>query len=202
MDKETLKKLWENKRTHSLIVLIIWIISLGLLMGVVTLINELSPKEKREIPKLEEKQKSLNEKWENLLSQDYSFLYTIIKGEEVVKYEGSVVDGITSGYRERKDGIIRYYIEDDISYEVLMGEERKTDTLYENINANYINIKYIYELTKDAYDEKVLNNKEEKYTYKIKEENEEINISFKTDEKQIKEITIEKENEKYLLKFN
>ena len=122
MDKETLKKLWKNKRTHSLMVLIIWIVSLGLLMGVVTIMSELSPRNKNEIPKVEEKTttKSKEEKLRDLQSDEYKMIFLVTAKDNTFKYEGTEQNDIVSGYKEDQTGIKKYRIENGKIYEIVL----------------------------------------------------------------------------------
>lgn len=209
MDKEFLKKCWKNPRWHSLIVLIIWIVSLTLLMGVVSILNQFgSPKEtiKKEPIQENKNEISYEEMWNHFKNRDYTFTYTIIKNEEMIKYEGNVKDKIITGYRERQDGIIRYSIEDDIAYENLVNDKKEIQTLYENVDANLLDTTYLYNLIQEipASNSDILEEKGQttyEYTAKIKEEN--VRITVITSDVQIQNITIEKdENETYTLAFD
>lgn len=206
MNKEFLKKCWKHPRWHSLMVLIIWIIALALLMGVVSILNLFSsPKETIRETKQENNGLSYEEKWEKFENNDYTYTYTITQNEEMIKYEGNIKEGINSGYRERKDGIIRYCIENGIVYEVVVNDKKEIQTLYENIDATLLNPTSIYEIIKtiSAEDTDILEEKEQTtYDYNAKIEEEEVKIQVIAEATQIKNIMIEKANETYKLDFD
>lgn len=206
MNKEFLKQCWKHPRWHSLMVLIIWIIALALLMGVVSILNLFSsPKETIRETKQDNSGLSYEEKWKKFENNDYTYTYTITQNEEMIKYEGNVKEGINSGYRERKDGIIRYSIENGIVYEVLMNDKKEIQTLYENVEATLLNPISIYEIIKtiSAEDTDILEEKEQTtYDYRTQIEEENIKIQVIADNTKIKNITIEKINETYKLDFD
>lgn len=203
MNKEFLKKCWKHPRWHSLMVLIIWIVSLTLLMGIVTIVNQFSsPKDatKKEIPKTNEV--SYEVKWNRFSKEDYSFKYIVSTSEGTVKYKGTVTDEITTGYRERADGIIRYSIEDGIVYEILMEEKKEWNSLYENIDSDFVNLSYLEDFIQNipaSASDIVEEDKKTTYEYTVIEEN--LKIVVITDEVQIESITIIKGNETYELSF-
>lgn len=206
MNKEFLKQCWKHPRWHSLMVLIIWIIALALLMGVVSILNLFSsPKETIKETKQENSGLSYKEKWEKFENNDYTYTYTITQNEEMIKYEGNVKEGINSGYRERKDGIIRYYIENGMVYEVVVNDKKEIQTLYENVEATLLNPISIYEIIKtiSAEDTDILEEKEQTtYDYNMKIEEEVVKLQVIADNTKIKSITIEKINETYKLDFD
>lgn len=206
MNKEFLKKCWKDPRWHSLLVLMIWIISLALLMGIVSIVNQFSPKkevEKQEIRE-ENNKKTYEEKWEDLLNGNYAFTYIIAKGNETIKYEGNVKEDKTTGYRERNDGIIKYEIENNKHFQILVDEKIEITNLYENVEENFLNPSSIYERIKKIPVENtdILEETENTiYKYSTQVEEEEIKIQVIATNTQIKNITIEKLKETYQLEF-
>ena len=204
MNKEFLKQCWKNPRWHSLMVLIIWIVSLTLLMGIVSIVNQFgSPKEpiKNET---KESKITYEDKWNNLLNSNYKFTYLVKIEDDTIKYEGTKNDNVISGYRERKDGIIKYTIENNIVYEILIDEKQVINTLYENLEENLFNLTYLYDLIKnipandsDIIEEDNITN----YEYNTTLNEETIKIAVIEDQNQIKKIVILKENETYELEF-
>ncbi len=208
MDKESFKKYWENPRWHSLIVLIFWILGLGILMGIVTAINSfVSPEEKTivENKELEEQEEyTYIDKWNDLLNGDYQFIYTIRNENETIKYEGTVSNSVVSGYRERNDGIIKYEIENDIAYTILVEDRIVIDHLYENVNSNFLNLSYLYNVTVNT-PENILDAIEENeitsYEYSFLENEEEVKITVIEDVNQIKNIMVQSGNTIYELEY-
>lgn len=207
MNKEFLKKCWKNPRWHSLMVLVIWIGVLSLLMGVVSILNQFSSPKESIKKETEQKSNAMSyeDKWKKLLEDHYAYTYTITKNEEIIKYEGTIKDQINSGYRERKDGIIRYSVENGKIYEILVEEKKEMQTLYENVEADFLNPISIHELIKNvaANDVDILEEKEKTtYEYSTQIEEESVKVQVIADDIQIKNITIEKTNETYKLDFN
>lgn len=205
MDKETLKKYWKNPRTHALMVLIIWIVSLGLLMGIVTILNELTPQQKGKTPKTEEKQqkKSLEEKLQDLRSDEFLMSFRVTAKENTFKYEGTKQNGVVNGYKEDKNGIKKYRIEQDKIYEIVLDQATEIDTIYEEIIPEFLDRQTLISLLLENEEESIIDNKENStYEYKLfyKEENVKINV-VETKES-IETITIESENAEYQLTFS
>lgn len=176
MDKETLKKLWKNKRTHSLMVLIIWIVSLGLLMGVVTIISELSPRNKNEIPKVEEKTttKSKEEKLRDLQSDEYKMIFLVTAEDNTFKYEGTEQNDIVSGYKEDQTGIKKYRIENGKIYEIVLDQVTEIESIYENILGDLLNREKLIDLLLENKEKNVLLYQGENLKVNIEDNKEEI----------------------------
>ncbi len=176
MDKETLKKLWKNKRTHSLMVLIIWIVSLGLLMGVVTIMSELSPRNKNEIPKVEEKTttKSKEEKLRDLQSDEYKMIFLVTAEDNTFKYEGTEQNDIVSGYKEDQTGIKKYRIENGKIYEIVLDQVTEIESIYENILGDLLNREKLIDLLLENKEKNVLLYQGENLKVNIEDNKEEI----------------------------
>lgn len=202
MKKEFIKKAWKNPRWHSLIVLIIWIVVLTILMGITTLIQKFSSP--NTLNSSEVSKNSYDEKFQRLIKADYAFTYEINLNNEIIKYDGIKYENVINGYRERKDGIIKYIIQDGISYSILLNEKNIITNLYENINSNLLDLNYLYNLTKnieeDEYDytENITTNTHE---YNLFLDNENIKITIIENKKNIENIIILKDQTKYDLKY-
>lgn len=207
MNKEFLKKCWKHPRWHSLMVLILWIIVLSVLIGFVSIVNQLSPKKEveKKVNREENSKVTYEEKWEDILNGNYTFTYLIKKEQETIKYEGSIKENKTTGYRERNDGIIKYEIENNKHFQVLVDEKLEIANLYENINENFISIPYLYELIKNisTNDIKIMKEKEKIiYEYNIEIESENTVVQVTIDDVKIKSITIQNQTEVYNLEFH
>lgn len=197
--KQILKKLWKNPRTHALMVMTIWIISLTLFAGIISLASFFAPKE--EVVK-EIKELTLEEKFNNLINSDYGFTYLITRNDEVIKYSGTLNRNIVEGYRERKDGIIKYKIENNITYEVKISEQEEIDNLYENINENMLDLNYIYKLISNLTSNKIKDGDREIYIYDTLLDDSRIKIEVDTNKERVSKILITLENESYNLEFS
>ena len=175
MDKEFFKKCWKNPRWHSLMVLIIWIVSLSLLMGVVTIINEFKPQEKRENYKIEETQKGINykEKLQDLLSDEYLMSFIVTKNDNTIKYEGTDHNEVVNGYKEDASGITKYRIENGILYEVILDQVTEIESIYEEINSKFLDRTTLIAYILENEEEGIIDNKETstyEYNLRYKEE--------------------------------
>ncbi len=204
MNKEFIKKCWKHPRWHSLMVLFLWILILTLLIGIVSIANQVSPKKVNE--SIQDKNRKISEEnWLALQRDNYAFTYTIVKQDETIKYEGKVQNGITKGYRERQDGIISYTIEEGIAYENLVNQKKAISTLYENINSNFLNVFFLQKIVNDIPGENtdiLEENDKITYEYKTSIDQEQIKIIVIMSEIQIQSITIETESEMYYLVFH
>ena len=205
MDKEFFKKCWKNPRWHSLMVLIIWIVSLSLLMGVVTIINEFKPQEKRENYKIEETQKGINykEKLQDLLSDEYLMSFIVTKNDNTIKYEGTDHNEVVNGYKEDASGITKYRIENGILYEVILDQVTEIESIYEEINSKFLDRTTLIAYILENEEEGIIDNKETStYEYNLRYKEEKISINVVETKEFIEQITIESENENYQLTFS
>lgn len=205
MDKEFFKKCWKNPRWHSLMVLIIWIVSLSLLMGVVTIINEFKPQEKRENYKIEETQKGINykEKLQDLLSDEYLMSFIVTKNDNTIKYEGTEHNEVVNGYKEDASGITKYRIENGILYEVILDQVTEIESIYEEINSEFLDRTTLIAYILENEEEGIIDNKETStYEYNLRYKEEKISINVVETKEFIEQITIESENENYQLTFS
>ncbi len=205
MDKEFFKKCWKNPRWHSLMVLIIWIVSLSLLMGVVTIINEFKPQEKRENYKIEETQKGINykEKLQDLLSDEYLMSFIVTKNDNTIKYEGTEYNEVVNGYKEDVSGITKYRIENGILYEVILDQVTEIESIYEEIISEFLDRNTLIAYILENEEEGIIDNKETStYEYNLRYKEEKISINVVETKEFIEQITIESENENYQLTFS
>ena len=205
MDKEFFKKCWKNPRWHSLMVLIIWIVSLSLLMGVVTIINEFKPQEKRENYKIEETQKGISykEKLQDLLSDEYLMSFIVTKNDNTIKYEGTEYNEVVNGYKEDASGITKYRIENGILYEVILDQVTEIESIYEEIISEFLDRNTLIAYILENEEEGIIDNKETStYEYNLRYKEEKISINVVETKEFIEQITIENENENYQLTFS
>ncbi len=205
MDKEFLKKCWKNPRWHSLIVLIIWIISLTILMGIVSIMNSINPQEKRETPKLEEKQKEISyeDKLQNLLSDEYLLSFLITTKDNTLKWEGTEQNEVTNGYKEDASGIKKYRIENGISYEVILDQVEETEGIYNEITKEFLDRNVLISLLLETEEDNVYEKEENSiYEYNQFYKGENVKISVVETKEKIGKITIENEKAEYQLIFS
>lgn len=207
MNKEFLKKCWQDKRLHSLLVLIIWIVVLSIMIGIVFIINAL--KGTNTHPDIKDSDSkiivlSYYDKLDTLLLKDYNFTYLITKENEKIKFEGSKTNGVIEGYKESNAGIIKYRIKDQKVYQILMEEEIEITYLYEDIDASLLDLGYVIGILKQTSENDIIIKEEEKittYDYNLTKGEEELEISVVENEDAIEKITINRNNEIYQLQY-
>lgn len=218
MNKDFLKKCWEDKRLHSLMILIIWIIVLAVLMGIIFLMGAINgtdtkaetPTNEVEIKKDNETKEetptvlSYYEKLEKLSTNDYDFAYTITKYNEKVKYEGTKENNIVEGYKQDSTGIIKYKIQNQKVYQIFIDYTASISNLYENIDASLLDLNYVISMLKQVDDNDIVITEEENittYLYNLTEDEEELEIIVTENNESIEEINIHRNNEIYELVY-
>lgn len=150
----------------------------------------------------------LKRKLEELKTGSYTYEYGISIGSERVVFNGNKNDNVKMGYKENKDGILKYYIDEMGIYRETLTEKVLIDNLYEGVNYNYLDFDYLFQMVENL--EYVLN-KNHNCQYPLYEMQDGVNkysfhfgnsVSFKNN--YINEISITALNEEYnyLLSFN
>lgn len=217
MDKSFFKKCWEDKRWHSLMVLLIWIIVLAVLMGILYIANSFNSNsisnEKNDTNSEVDSSENTDshpevlsyfEKLENLLSQDYEYVYSIKNKEQLIKYEGTKKDGITIGYKQDALGIIKYKIENQRTYQILVNDIIDISNLYDEIDASLLDLNYIIPILNQVNTNDIIITEEENlttYNYNLTQDEEEMEIVVTENESQVETIEIKRNNETYLLQY-
>lgn len=212
MKKEFLKKCWENQRIRALMVLMIWILSLALLMGIVYVSSMVMNHEEKE-PKIEEKQPveekaettiSYNEKLQRLINGEYEFTYNITKNNGKVQFKGTKTISTIEGYKQDNSGIIKYKIENKKVYQIFIDQVVEITNLYEDIDASLLDLSYVTSLLNQVRENNVIVTEEERITkhiYNLTEGEEELEVIVVENEKSIEEIRISRNNEIYQLQY-
>lgn len=208
MNKEFLKKCWEDKRLHSLMVLIIWIIVLTLMMGFVFIMNAINRNNNTTPVETNNDTApsvlSYYDKLNNLISNDFEYTYIITKDDEKIKFEGTNSNGIIEGYKESLAGIIKYKIKEQKVYQILVDQEVEITNLYENIDTSLLDLNYVVGTLKQFSENDVIITEEEMittYNYKLTKDGEELEIIVTENENAIEKITINRNSEIYELTY-
>ncbi|MBE6154937.1 MAG: hypothetical protein E7163_05165 [Firmicutes bacterium] len=93
-----------------------------------------------------DEKKVIKELRDNLLNSNYDYNFEIIDDAEKYVFEGNKNNTINQGYKTTKDGIVKYYIQDGIIYELLNGEKVLNENLLDENEKNYINVEYFLNL--------------------------------------------------------
>ncbi len=215
MKKSFFEKCWESKRWHSLILLLLWIVALAILFGVFTLINRVNKDlttpshtvQKNDQPSHESQKSSVlsyTEKLNALALEDYTFLYTILNGTYKVQFEGQKENNIVTGYKQDENEIIKYQIENQKIYQVLLDKKIETSKLYDNIDASLLDLNYIIGILKQVNENDIIITEEEtetSYDYNLTKDEEALEITVIEDHDGINKIEITRDNEKYTLQY-
>lgn len=204
-EKRTFKELWNNKRTHALIVLGLWFLFFALTFIVLGIASLFAPKKNNYVSnepsekEVEVVEANIIGMLENLKNSNYNYTFKISSDDgNIMIYNGEVNDSSNIGYYENNDLIVKYSVSDNIYYE-LKGEELVlnsniiTDEIKNNIDINVIisDIKNYENANKASIIENI-------YTYQI---NDNYVISVSKNSKSIDRIVINKENINYELEF-
>lgn len=109
---------------------------------------------------------SFLDKQEKLLKANHSYKYTI-SGNSSVIFDGKIIDGIDTGYRENNDEIIKYKIVEDKVFKVTKDKEEEYDDLYQNIEKKNLMFKDLFATFNSS--SAIINRQENNtiYTYNI-----------------------------------
>lgn len=213
MDKNFLSKCFKDKRWHALLVLIIWIIVLSLLMGIVLIVNHFDNTPKSNSTVAPDNQQfspdtpvvlSYMEKLNNLLNQNYEFIYTIQNENEKIRFEGTKEDNIIKGYKQSNSGIIKYKIENQKTYQILVDKTIEITNLYDDIDSSLLDLNYLVTILNQVNENNVIVTEEENistYAYNLTQDEEALEIIVTENSNYISQMEIHRNNDTYTLEF-
>ena len=190
-------KVWENKRLHALICLILWAIFITFVFLILGSFekNVKTPSNDNNINE-EEKIITFDEMKEKLLHNKFEYKYSLYVNSKNILYYG-VKNGLNdSGYKEENDKIIRYVIENDKEYQLIMNTKVEVNNLYEDIDKNLIDLNYVFALLDN------MNKEIDEVTESLYYSNDELNIKIKINSDSIESIDILKDLDSYFLEFS
>ena len=130
---------------------------------------------------------------EMLGDNNFEYVFTI-ENDSKVKYTGRRCNGLETGFKETKDGIIKYIIDSDKkTYKYVDDEKVEVDDLFAGFDANFLDVKLLFNNLSD-----ILYTKEEN-TYKYEKEGHQVGVT--TNDEYITKITIANANTTYILEF-
>lgn len=153
MKKEpnTIKKMWHDKRGKAILKLGIWFLFfllMALVMLIMSVFNKPTNKPSTKNPPIQNEitYLSINEMWDNLENQGYAYQYQVTTKptSESIIYQGDKTN-VDIGFRESKIGIIKYRVEEDHTYQILVDNEIEIPSIYEEGDELYLNLKNIRE---------------------------------------------------------
>lgn len=84
------------------------------------------------------------DKQKKLYEKKYEFNYTVT-GELNVTYTGTFDNGTVEGYKETEEELVRYSIEDGVTYKVKLNKKEEYDKLYEGLDANLFDFRQLFD---------------------------------------------------------
>lgn len=190
-------KVWENKRLHALICLILWAIFIAFVLLILG-----SFEKDTKIPsndnKVNEEEKiiTFDEMKEKLLHNKFEYKYSLYVNGKNILYYGVKNELNDSGYKEENDKIIRYVIENEKEYQLIMNTKVEVNNLYEDIDKNFIDLNYVFALLDN------MNKEIDEVTESLYYSNAELNVKIKINSENIESIDILKGNDSYFLEFS
>lgn len=188
-------KLWENKRTHALICLILWIVFLLLILFILSFSNK-NIQNSNPSNEIKNDIITISNMKNKLLNYNFEYKYTIVINNEKIIYTGKYQNNENRGYKEKNSGLTKYLINNEGTYQINLDEQLEITNLFDKINLNYITLEYIFNSIDNK--EPIINEETNELYYNSVEEQ----IIIKTDENNIKSIEIKNNNDDYLLEFS
>lgn len=154
MDKKN--TFWQTERGKAAIKLILWAIFIVILIVIVLFSERDTIREQFnnsgednttvETPEPAEEEDFLSfaTMQENLLNNNYEYVYTISNSLGTYIYTGIKNPDKEMGYREDSYGIIKYFIMDDVTYRVNLDTTEVITDLYLNVDASYLNLEVLF----------------------------------------------------------
>ncbi len=134
----------------------------------------------------------------NLINGNYEYSYNITSNNINYIYEGIKCNNEELGYKESIDKIIKYYINDQNTYQVILNEYVEITNLYEGIDTNFINLDVLF----NNLNEYLYNTVKNENTRVITYDKDGYKVSITTDLENITNISITTDNSIYNLDFN
>jgi hypothetical protein len=204
---EAMKNMDELQK-QSLKKLLIWMITLGVMIGTLYIIGAFSSSKsdtlKKEVVN-EDKELTTSDKLTLLNNSDFKYQYKIYKNEEEIILSGEKVDNVFTGFKETQDSIIKYKIIEKHVYEIKLEDEEEIYTLYDDIDSSLLDLNNISSLINQVLDKDIIKTYEDKTTtsnYNLINNEEELEISITEDDTSIIKIIIKRGFETYELYYS
>ena len=214
--KEWRQKMKATPKGRAYLKIIYWEIffmALFLFLGITSMLTR--NYDPSEIPLEEEKREeesevvlpTLNEMMQALVNGTYEYTYDIHVGENSFLFEGTKYLDHEEGYKSYNttsgNGIIRYYLDEAGTYQLNGDDFVLISNFYEGINANYLDLEYIFTEMQRIGLEQDLNNA----SYPVYTGSDEVNyylLNVSPEKNQITDISIVSldGNDTYLLSFS
>lgn len=141
------KEFWHTKRGKALIKLGLW----GIFFLVIFVLSAVSSYNYKP-NELETYHFRVYEDMINdLLKNNFEFSYKIKVEDKIYFFSGKSDGKKTLGIKETKENMLKYLIEDNITYKLNLEDKEEITNLYENLNVNYLNLTELFASLKDIH---------------------------------------------------
>ena len=200
---------WQSERGKALIKLGAWcIFIIALIVVVVVSENNSSYNEEEDVPKENEGENVnpeptyefalFNDMINNLLNSNYEYEYNITNNEITYIYNGVKCNNINLGYKETSEGIIKYYQNENNTYQVILNEYLPITNLYEGIDTSFIDLNVLF----DNLSEYLYNTVKNEDTREITYNKDGYQVTVTTNLEEITHISVITDIGTYNLSFN
>lgn len=202
--KTTLSKMWHDKKGKAILKLGIWFlffIIMAFVMMITSIFSKPISNKENEIPKDPEITEFLNidKMWDTLIISNYEYNYQIKEKStmDTIIYQGKIDNNINTGYKESKLGIIKYRIEENHIYQILVDNEEEITNLYDIEDQEYLILSSILEKLKMLQPTETKNGTMRSLTYLW----DDVTIVVNTTLSSISQIRIDTPQKEYNLSF-
>lgn len=197
-DKTTFQKLWENPQSKAGIKLLLYFVFIGfiiLTINAAATANSVSVKEK---PKI-----TIQDMKDYLKDNNYQYEHIVVftDGSKTI-FKGNVVNDENEGTKETIEKTTKYFIDDTGVYETVLGEKIIVDNLYENLDENLLDNKYVLDLINDKSTLITTREGKKEYNYTFSIDDNKYEIILRTDNKEIYNVYINYNETIYDLNFS
>ncbi|MEG1287898.1 MAG: hypothetical protein RSD29_00925 [Bacilli bacterium] len=167
------KTFWKTVRGKAVIKLIVWSIFFLILFIVLSFMGSKGKNDDKNNLVI-----GYNEKIDRLLKNNYEYEYKITINGNNINFNGKKDGKNEQGYKETKEGIIKYLVMDSVTYNITSNKKELFNNLYENINTEYLNLPLLFKNISPI-----------KYEIKEEEENNKITYEYNYNNNVIKVIS-------------
>ena len=144
------------------------------------------------------KEASFQSMREALSSNNYDFVFTI-NNDFKYTFTGRRCNELETGFKETKDGIIKYIINNDKkTYKIVNDENEEISDLYTGFDSSYLDINSLFSNLKNIIYSVIEDSAGNTYIYDMND----YKVEFKTNNIEITSIIITTENTTYNLEFS
>ena len=139
-----------------------------------------------------------NDMINNLLNSNYEYEYNVTNNEITYIYNGVKCNNVDLGYKETSEGIIKYYQNENNTYQVILNEYLPITNLYEGIDTSFIDLNVLF----DNLSEYLYNTVKNEDTREITYNKDGYQVTVTTNLEEITHISVITDIGTYNLSFN